>query len=73
MVKAFTQHHFLVAFGRLLRCFVCFDLQVDAFQEVELLGAALQGLLLDFRLWSDAGVEAQALLLEGVSSVVRVT
>lgn len=45
--------------------------QVDAFQEVELLGAALQGVLLDFRLWSDAGVEAQALLLEGVSSVVR--
>ncbi|CAB1115756.1 unnamed protein product [Ectocarpus sp. CCAP 1310/34] len=44
-------------------------LQVDAFQEVELLGAALQGVLLDFRLWSDAGVEAQALLLEGVSSV----
>lgn len=45
---------------------------MDAFQEVELLGAALQGVLLDFRLWSDAGVEAQALLLEGVSSVVRV-
>lgn len=43
---------------------------MDAFQEVELIGAALQGLLLDFRLWSDAGVEAQALLLEGVSSVV---
>lgn len=38
---------------------------------MELLGAALQGVLLDFRLWSDAGVEAQALLLEGVSSVVR--
>ncbi|CAM9595051.1 unnamed protein product, partial [Ectocarpus sp. 13 AM-2016] len=46
-------------------------LQVDAFQEVELLGAALQGVLLDFRLWSDAGVEAQALLLEGVSSVAE--
>lgn len=44
--------------------------QVDAFQELELVGAALQGVLLDFRLWSDAGVEAQALLLEGVSSVV---
>ncbi|CAM9336477.1 unnamed protein product, partial [Ectocarpus fasciculatus] len=45
--------------------------KVDAFQEVELLGAALQGVLLDFRLWSDAGVEAQALLLEGVSSVAE--
>lgn len=44
---------------------------MDAFQEVELIGAALQGVLLDFKLWSDVGVEAQALLLEGVSSVVR--
>lgn len=44
--------------------------QVDAFQELELVGAALQGVLLDFRLWSDAGVNAQALLLEGISSVV---
>lgn len=43
---------------------------MDAFQELELVGAALQGVLLDFRLWSDAGVEAQALLLEGISSVV---
>ncbi|CAM9884573.1 unnamed protein product, partial [Sphacelaria rigidula] len=44
---------------------------VDACKEVELVGAALQGLLLDFRLWSDAGVEAQALLLEGISSVAE--
>lgn len=45
--------------------------KVDACQEIELVGAALQGLLLDFHLWSDAGVASQALLLEGVSSVVR--
>ena len=38
---------------------------------MELIGAALQGVLLDFKLWSDVGVESQALLLEGVSSVVR--
>lgn len=44
--------------------------KVDASGETELVGAALQGLLLDFHLWSDTGVEAQALLLEGVSSVV---
>lgn len=55
----------------MFRFFYFFLIQVDAFQEMELIGAALQGLLLDFRLWSDCGVEAQALLLEGVSSVVR--
>lgn len=47
-------------------------MKVDVCEEVDLVGAALQGLLLDFRLWSDAGVEAQALLLEGISSVVSV-
>lgn len=69
-VKASTEYStpFLCA----VTCLLQIDArQVDACQEVELVGAALQGLLLDFKLWSDAGVENQALLLEGISSVVR--
>ena len=44
-------------------------IQVNAFQEVELIGVApalhLQGVLLDLKLCCDTGVEDPALLLEG--------
>ncbi|CAM9407460.1 unnamed protein product, partial [Discosporangium mesarthrocarpum] len=42
---------------------------VDALQELELIGAALQGLVLDFRLWSEAGGGTQEQLLVGVERV----